>query len=602
MKLRTQVAPQDQWDLTPLYPNLQAWEKDFEELAVADSEQRWPEIARHQGKLGEGADQIKKALEATMKIARRLEKLYTYAHLKHDEDITQDDHKKAFSKISVLMNAFQQAVSWFDPELLALPEEKLKKLISAPELAEYRFYLDRITRLKPHTLSSREEMLLAMAGQPLQTSYKAFNALSDADINFGTVEDSQGKSLQITHGQYAVFQRSQDRTLRQRSFEQYHKKYQEFENTLCQLLIGRVESNVFAARARGYKSALEAALFPNQIDISVYHALIEAVNRRLPSLHRYIEFRKDRLGVDELHLYDLYVPLVTEGDAQFSYDEAEETIIASVAPLGSSYYDTLKEGLTTARWVDKFENKNKRSGGYSSGCYDSHPYILMNYKGIMRDVYTLAHEAGHSMHSWLSRRHQPYHYADYPIFVAEVASTFNEELLFDHLLKTLNNREQRLFLINQRIEDIRATLFRQTMFTEFELFLHTMVENNHPLTPQVIKDEYLKLNKKYFGDAIIIDPAIASEWSRIPHFYYNFYVYQYATGISASLALFQKVQGEGEPAVKGYLNFLKGGSSRFPIDLLADAGVDVRTAAPVLAAIDTFDRLINELATTDSIC
>ncbi len=438
-------------------------------------------------------------------------------------------------------------------------------------------------------------MLLALSGQALQGYHKAFGAINDADFEFGSIKNEKGEDLPLSHASYGLYMREQDRTLRKNAFDKMHGQYEKYENTLCELLGGVVQSHVFHSRARKYESCLDAALYPKNVDTAVYHSLIQAVNDNIGTLHKYIALREKIMGVGTLHLYDMYVPLTSEFDIKMSFDKASDLIIDSVAPLGSEYQDILAKGLKGDGWVDRYENKNKRSGAYSSGCYDSMPYILMNYKDVLRDVFTLAHEAGHSMHSFLSHKNQPYQYGDYPIFLAEVASTFNEELLMQEMLKRSQSTEEKIFLINMKIEDIRATLFRQTMFAEFELMIHTKAEKSEPLTPQVLKEEFYNLNRKYFGPDVDIDEIAKIEWARIPHFYYNFYVYQYATGISAALALSERVLNGGDAERNDYLNFLKSGCSRYPVETLKLAGVDMNTPEPVKSAIQKFDGLVDEL-------
>lgn len=594
-KVRSEVALEDRWNVESLYPSLSSWQKDFKAVGEVDKIPHWPQLLRYKGKLGKDAKTLKTAIETLFEISRKLSKLYIYAHLRHDEDITEDTFKTAFLQISHLQHDFNQESSWFEPELLALPNIKLKQLLASPTLKEYRFYLEKIVRLKKHTLTEDKEELVAQAGKAMTTSIKAFSAMTDADFRFGIVLDSNGTAHELTHGTYGLFIRDQDRTLRKNAFESVHGKYLEFENTLCEILNGSVQSHLFISRIRNFNSCLEASLYPHNIDIDVYHSLILAVNNNIDALHKYMKLREQVLNIGPLHLYDMYVPLIKDVDMKMTYEQAEQAVIESVAPLGSEYQNMLKQGLLKERWVDRYENKNKRSGAYSSGCYDSMPYILMNYKSLLRDAFTLAHEAGHSMHSYLSHKNQLYHYSDYPIFLAEVASTFNENLLMRYLLKHAKTKEEKIFLINQQIEDIRGTLFRQTMFAEFELFIHEMAEKNIPLTPKLLREYSSRLNAIYFGP-VVIDPLIEVEWARIPHFYYNFYVYQYATGISAALALAERVTQGGKKECEDYLSFLKGGSSKHPIEMLKKAGVDMRSSAPVEAAINKFRELVDELA------
>lgn len=593
---REDVPLENRWNVEALYPNLETWKLAFQAFMPSlQQKPLWPAISQAQGTLEQGPEHLKEFLDKLMTIERELSKLYTYAHLKHDENIDNPIFKNAYEQIVFIAHAFAQETSWFQPEIIGLPEDVLKSYLSSPFLKDYHFYLEKMIRVKKHTLSHESEKLIALAGQALQTSYKAFNAMCDADFKFDTVTDAHGNEKPLSHATYGLYLRDHDRKLREQAFKRYHHQYFKYENTLNELLSGQIQTHVFNARSRNYADCLEAATFPKNIDSAVYYALIEAVNEQLPLLHRYMDLRKRILKLDELHLYDIYVPLIDSVDIKMTYAEAEKIVIESVAPLGAEYQSILEKGLTSERWVDRYENQNKRSGAYSSGCYDSMPYILMNYKGILRDVFTLAHEAGHSMHSYYSHQAQPYQYSDYPIFLAEVASTFNEALLTRLLLERCKDRAEKIFLINQQIEDIRATLFRQTMFAEFELLVHQLVEKGTPLTHQLLKEEYKQLNRKYFGPSVVIDEEIGIEWARIPHFYYNFYVYQYATGISAALALSEKVLKGGQSDQKAYLDFLRGGSSKYPIDLLKGAGVDMTTSLPVKAAINKFGERLTEL-------
>lgn len=586
---RNELPQSDKWNVEALYPTVADWEEELKRIS-------WPEIATFKGRLGEGPETLKKFLDLSIGIERKLSKLYTYAHLRHDEDVGNDLCKKNFTQITFLYQDLQEALSWVEPEILSLSDEKLKNYLSSPVLKEYHFYLERTIRLKPHYLPAEQEELLASAGKALSASSKAFGALNNADIKFPSVKDSKGETHEVSHGSYQVYLRSSDRVLRQNAFQSMYHTFASYENTLCELISGQVQNHLFYARARKYSSCLEAAIFTNQIDPSVYHNLIATVRRNLPALHNYMKVRKKMLGLSELHMYDLHVPLVQSVEMKFSYEEAEKKVIESVAPLGSIYQKELGSGLTQGRWVDRYENARKRSGAYSSGCYDSMPYILMNFQNTFNDLMTLAHEAGHSMHSLLSNKNQPYHYSGYPIFLAEVASTFNEELVFSQMMKQDLKPEVRRFLINQKIEDIRSTFFRQTMFAEFELKIHEFAEKNVPLTPSLLKEEYRKLNVDYFGPDLVVDSEIDIEWARIPHFYYNFYVYQYATGISAAHALFEKVTQEGDSARDKYLRFLSSGSSQYPIDLLAAAGVDMRRPDAVESLIKQFSFLVAQLS------
>jgi oligoendopeptidase F len=594
-KGREEILPEDRWNVESLYSSQETWEEDLKKWGREDKKEHWPEIGGFRGRIHEGPEVLASLLQLTLMTERALSKLYTYAHLRHDEDVANDLYKKANTRSTSLLFSFRQETSWIEPEILSLPEQQLKDYLKAPALKDYHIYLEKIVRQKPHTLSAEKEELLALSANALETASRAFGSFNNADMKFPDVEDSHGRKLELTHGKFLLYLRGRDRKLRKEAFQAVHRSYLAYENTLCDLINGEVQSHLFNMRARKYHSCLEAALFPHQIEEKVYYSLIETVRKNLHVLHRYMSMRKKLLGYDELHLYDLHVPLVPEVSMKISYPEAVDWILHSLTPLGESYRKDLEKGFKQDRWVDKYENLRKRSGAYSSGCYDSMPYILMNYQGSFNDLMTLAHEAGHSMHTLLSAKNQPYHYSHYPIFVAEVASTFNEELLIHDLLKKTEDKMKRAFLINQKIEDIRNTLFRQTMFAEFELRLHQWAEQNVPLTPSLLKSEYRKLNSAYFGNALVIDEEIDIEWARIPHFYYNFYVYQYATGISAAHALCEKVIKEGEPARERYLKFISSGGSKYPIELLELAGVDMRKPDAVEATIRHFGNLVDEL-------
>ncbi|MCX6995139.1 MAG: oligoendopeptidase F [Chlamydiae bacterium] len=579
-KLRKDISKADAWNLDALYPSISAWQTDF------DRPDNLAELLALRAKLD--LISLPKALHLYFNLQRESEKLYTWAHLKHDEDITDSIYKVAHEKAQNRLQIFAQKTSWLAPEILEMDEH----IITAKELHEFRVYLEKLFALKKHHLPSREEQLMALALQPLSTAYKCFSSLTNADFLFDEVLDSNKAPHELSHASYGLYLQSKDRVLRENTFKTYHKKYSAFKNTLCDLLQGKITAHLFEAKARGFESCLEAALKPKNIPLSVYHSLIKAVKSHLEPLTAYYTFRKDLLGYKDLHLYDMNHILAHTYN--IPYAKAEDLIVRSVRPLGEEYQETLYRGLQSG-WVDRFENKGKRSGAYSSGCFDSPPYILMNYKEILRDVFTLGHEAGHSMHSHYSRKHQPYHYSDYPIFVAEVASTFNEQLLFNLMLKESGSSSERNALIQSQIDNIRATLFRQTMFAEFELFLHTEVEEGRPLTPECLEEKYFELLKSYSSPVLTLDDEVGIEWARIPHFYYNFYVYQYATGLSAAIALSQKVLNGNDKERNSYLNFLKGGSSKYPIDLLKEAGVDMTTTAPFEDALAYFAQLTREL-------
>ncbi len=589
---RAEVPQEDCWNVECLFCDFGEWDRAFEE---AREQLNLDAILSYRGRLGEGAKVLREVIDLSCIADRIIEKLYIYAHLQHDVDTVDNHSKISLGKIVALAQEFAEQTAWITPEILALEDHILNTYLDSDVFTDMRFYLEKIIRKKPHILSAEMEELMAQAGLALNAPSNTFRAMNDSDLDFGTVLNEKGEELELTHGTYSLFLFGNDRTLRKNAYKQLHKTYLSFENTLCETLQGLVQRKVFESRARNHNSTLDHALFGNKIDPQVYHSLIEAVHNGLPVLQRYISLRKKLLGYDELHFYDLYRPLIKDFEVTKSYQQAEEEVIAATAPLGKEYQDALYHGLMEQRWVDRYENQNKRSGAYSSGSYDTPPYILMNYKGKIRDQFTLMHEAGHSMHSLLTHQNQPYQYGNYSIFVAEVASTFNETLLREYLLSHSSSRLEKIYLLNQAIDDIRSTLFRQTMFAEFELIIHQLLENKTPLTPQRLKEEYLALNKLYFGDEITYDDEIEIEWARIPHFYSAFYVYQYATGISAALTLADKVLQGGNKEREAYLSFLKGGCSGYPIDLLKGAGVDMCTPDPVRDAIAQFDDLVTQL-------
>ncbi len=587
-KERTETPPIDTWDLSPLYASHEAWEESFENV----KKKFWDEISELKGQVASQPENVKKLFHLTFGLEQELMNLYTYAHLRHDEDVAHETHKTAYDRISTLLHQFSEATAWIEPELLSLPEEKLKKLAESVDLSDYKMVLDKTARLKPHTLTAREEELLALGGKALQVSDRAFGALNNADLKFPNVKDGEGKEHELSHGLYHVYLRSRDRVLRENAFKTLHKTFLSFENTLCELLSGSVQKHIFYAQAKHYDSSLQAALYPHQIDTAVYENLISATHAHIDKLHRFIALRKKLMNLPDIHAYDLYAPAAEEIEMKFTYDEAVDVTLEAVKPLGPSYCNVLKRGLKQERWIDRYENNRKRSGAYSSGCYESHPYILLNYQGFLNDVMTLAHEAGHSMHTYFSNQSQPYHDSRYSIFVAEVASTFNEELVFRHLLANAKDKNERIFLLLQKLDGIRATFFRQVMFAEFEKQIHEMAEKHIPLTPTTLRKAYSELNAHYFGPELTLDAELEGEFMRVPHFYYDFYVYQYSTGISAAFALVDKVLKEGP---RQYLEFLSAGASDYPVEVLKKAGVDMCSEEPVTALLQRFDALMDQL-------
>jgi oligoendopeptidase F len=591
---REEVPAKDRWNVEALYSNQDEWREDLASMRSKEAAgPKWPELSAFKGKLHDPAAAAQ-FFDVYLNAQRKLEKLHVYAHLRMDEDLGNDLSKNNFGLISTLIHEFSLETSWVEPEFLSLSEEQFEELVRAESLKPYFFHLKKLGKMRPHTLSPKEEELMALSGKALDTSCKAYSALANADLSFKPALDSKGKEHSLTTGSYLSYLRDQDRTLRKTAFENLHRGFESHVNTLCELIQGQVQSHLFVAKARKFNSCLEAALFPNQIDKEVYKNLITSVRKRLPLMHEYVALRKKHLKLSEIHPYDLYVPLVEDAESHMDYEEARDAVVASVAPLGAKYQSLLEKGLIEDRWVDVYENMRKRSGAYSSGCYDSMPYILMNFHGTLNDVLTLAHEAGHSMHSLLSRMSQPYIYSQYALFVAEVASTFNEQLLLRHLEKKIQSKREKAFLIKYQIEGIRGTIFRQTQFAEFELQLHEWAEAGVPLTPGLLKKKYLELNRDYYGPELVLDPELEVEWARIPHFYYNFYVYQYATGLSAALSLFKQAMHD-EKAKERYLGFLSSGGSKYPIEILKEAGVDMKKPDAVNAALDRFEELLKEL-------
>lgn len=593
--LRKDLPPQNKWDLTSLFASDSEFETKLNHFLDKPSKERWSSLTALKGTLNQNASQIEKTLQLYYKLDEELTQLYTYSSLKHDEDLNHEKWKNFFQKINFLYQDFSQNTAWIEPELLALDQTTFENLLKNQKLSTYFFYLQTLLHKKEFTLSTEKEELLSLTSLALSTPQKTFSLLNNVDMTFGTIKDENGKEHSLTHSSYRFFQRSSDRTLRKNSFIQLHQQFLKFQNTFAELLMGHVQHHIVEVRAKGYQNCLMAALYPKNIPSKTYHNLIQTVRQNIKPLHDYVLVRKQLLQLDQIYSYDLQMPPTSSQSADIPYAQAVDWIVESVAPLGEEYQKVLKKGLTTDRWVDSYENLHKRSGAYSSGSYRSHPYILMNYKGTLSDVFTLAHEAGHSMHTYLSNQNQPYQYARYPIFVAEVASIFNESLLMDYLLKNNSLDQGQMVLLHERLEEFRGTLFRQTMFAEFELYIHDCLEKDQPLTALSINEYYLKLLQDYYGPHLSLDPEVAIEWARVPHFYYNFYVYQYATGISAALTLAQRVLKQTPGAKESYLKFLKQGGHAYPIDLLKIAGIDMESKEPIETALNVFKELVDKL-------
>ena len=587
---RADIPDADKWDLRHLFTDVSKWQEDF-----AWVQQTYPLLIEWKGKLGESAKNLAECLEFEKTIDQKIERLYHFASLQLAEDSANTEYLSRVGQIQNLLTKIGETSAFLVPEIQAIPDEKFEKFMVDFALKEWRIQLHKIRRLKPHVLSEPEERILALGAVALSGYDDAFSQLTDVDMKFGVLTDETGREKPLTQSSYSSFLIKRDHELRKRAFHQFYTEFQDHQYTLATSLAYSAKADVFRARARHYRSALEAALFPDDVPVAVYEGLIKSVRANLKPLFRYFDLRRRLLGLGELHHYDTYVPLVADIETKIPFDQAIDQVVAALQPLGKEYVDVLAQGLR-ARWCDRYETKGKRSGAFSSGSYGAPPYILMNYKDdVFADVYTLAHEAGHSMHTWFAQKSQLFQDYDYPIFLAEVASTFNEELLTHFLLEQTSDPKMRAYIINRQVDDIRGTVFRQTMFAEFEKIIHAVEESGDALTLDVFKSEYHKLLGAYFAENFTLDPQLDLECLRIPHFYNAFYVYKYATGISAAAALSERVLSNQPGAVEAYLNFLRSGGSRFPLEALKIAGVDMTTSAPIESTLRLFERRVNEL-------
>lgn len=588
---RSELKTEDTWRLEDIFASDDAWETEFAEVKAM-----LPGVSEFQGRLGESAETLYQALQYEDQVLERMGRLYTYAHMRYDQDTTNSFYQGMDDRCKNLYAQVASALAFVVPEILSLDEAKLNKFLQEKEeLHLYKHAIEEINLQRPHVLSAEQEALLAQASEVMDASSNTFGMLNNADLQFPSIKDENGEEAEVTHGRFIRFLESSDRRVRRDAFKAVYETYGKFKNTFASTLSGQVKRDNFNASIRNYRSARHSALAANNIPEKVYDQLVGTVNDHLHLLHRYVALRKKVLGVDKLHMYDLYTPLVKDVKMEISYEEAKDIILKGLAPLGEEYVSILKEGFEN-RWVDVHENKGKRSGAYSSGAYGTNPYILMNWQDNVNNLFTLVHEFGHSVHSYFTRKTQPFPYGDYSIFVAEVASTCNEALLNDYLLETIDDQQKRLYLLNHYLEGFRGTVFRQTMFAEFEHLIHQKAQNNEALTAETLTKEYYELNKRYFGEKdIVIDDEIGLEWSRIPHFYYNYYVYQYATGFSAATALSKQILTEGQPAVERYLEFLSSGSSEYPIEVLKKAGVDMTSSQPIEEALKVFEEKLTEL-------
>ncbi|MEO1615979.1 MAG: oligoendopeptidase F [Planctomycetota bacterium] len=590
LRERSEVPEQDCWDLSSLFENDQAWEEAFEQL-----ESDVPTFESFRGKLDESTETLLEMLRFDSDISRRMERVAIYSFLKTTEDQGSSDYQAMKMRFQNLAVRASQAASYISPELLAIEAEKMDAMIADPALADYRLQMERLIRQRPHTLSDSEERLLAMQGEMASAAGNAFRQLNDVDLRFGNVDDENGEPQELSHASFISMLNNSSRKVRRAAFFQYYQEIGEHENTLAATLGGSIQRDVYYAKARNHDSSLGAALFPDNVPVTVYDNLIQAVRDSLPSVHHYLDVRRRKMELTELHHYDTYVPILSGMKKSHTWDEAVSVVLQSLAPLGDDYVSTLANGFES-RWADRYPNRGKQSGAFSCGSFDGAPYILMNFKeDVLNDVFTLTHEAGHSMHSFFSAKSQPFQYYDYTIFVAEVASTFNEQLLTEHMLKNAQDDSERAYLINNELDSLRATVVRQTMFAEFEKRTHEMVEAGEPLTVASFREVYRELLNAYFGPEFIVDKELELECFRIPHFYRAFYVYKYATGLSAAVALARRVLDGGETELRDYLSFLSGGCSKDPLDLLRDAGVDMESPEPVKTTLTRFESLTKEL-------
>lgn len=587
---RREVPDDMKWRLEDIYQSDELWEKDFQWV-----KSQLPVLAGFEGRLGQSGSILLECLRLKDEVFQKQEKLFVYAHMRKDEDNANPVYQALLDRAETLSIQVSSQVSFVEPEILTIPEDTLKKFVQETEgLALYCHYLDEVNRMRNHTLPVEQERLLAEAAEMGQAPGSIFSMFNDADIRFPTIVDENGEEVELTKGRFVQFLESRDRRVRRDAFQALYQVYGQWRNTLAAMLNANVKRAAFFARVRNYNSTLEAALHADNVGVEVYDNLIETVHKNLAPMHKYISLRRELLGLEEVHMYDLYVPIVPDIDMKVPYEQAKSTVLAALAPLGEDYLNSLKEGFE-AHWIDVFENRGKTSGAYSWGAYGTHPYVLLNYHDTLDNMFTLAHEMGHALHSHYSDMTQPYVYAQYSIFVAEVASTLNEALLMHYLLENATDKQQRKYLINHYLEQFRGTVYRQTMFAEFEKIIHSKVWSGEPLTAETLCQVYRELNEKYYGRDIVVDPEIEMEWARIPHFYTPFYVYKYATGFSAATALAQAIIQEGKPAVAKYISFLKAGSSDYPLNLLRDAGVDMATPDPIESALSVFAGLVDEL-------
>lgn len=593
LNTREEADARYKWAIEDLYKDDEDWKRDYELL-----KSRIPELTKFRGRLGESAEVLLSMQKLSDELNQLLEKVYVYANQRLHENTDNSTYQNLASQAQGLLVELSESLSFVEPELMELPDGIIETFLDEnEELLVYRQYFENIIRQKKHVLPTEQEQLLAAMGEVAESPKDIFSMFNNADIRFPEITGEDGHPVQVTHGRYMSLMQSRNRQVRKDAFEAMYGVYGDWRNTLAAMYRANVKQEAFLAKAHKYTSDLEAALDGSHIPVKVYEQLIEAVHESMPLMYRYMKLRKKLLGVEELHMYDLYVPVIEQDHSEIPFEQAKKTVLEGLAPMGEEYLHLLREGFDHG-WIDVYENQGKRTGAYSWGAYGTHPYVLLNYQGTLHDVFTLAHEMGHALHSWYSDEHQPYIYAGYRIFVAEVASTCNEALLIHYLMeqsKKAGDRKKTMYLMNYFLEQFRTTLFRQTMFAEFEKITHGLQEQGETLTADRLCEIYYDLNKLYFGEEICVDQEIAMEWARIPHFYTPFYVYQYATGFSAAIALSKQILEKGVPAVEQYKKFLKGGSSMYPLELLKMAGVDMEQKAPVQDALAVFAQYLDEM-------
>ena len=586
---RSTIENKFKWTIDEMYPNEESIEKDIQKV-----KELIEEVKRYKGILADSEENIFKALNISEEASRILQNLYVYTHMKSHEDTRINKNQSNATKIDMLSTELSMATSYMVPEIIAMDSEKLENYLKTEKLSHYKKYVDDILRLKPHTLNEREEELLASVADLSGVPENVYDMLSFADLKFPEIEDENGEKVRVTHSNFSLFLKSKDARVRKDAFEAMYGIYGQYKNTFASTLYGGIKSEIFYAKTRKYESALQGSLFQDNVSVDVYNNLIDAVHENLDTLNDYIDLKKKFLGLDKINMYDLYVPLTESFDMEIPYEKAQKIILEALKPLGEEYLENVKKAFAEG-WIDVYGNEGKQGGAYSWGSYDSKSYILMSYKDDLNSLFTLIHEMGHSMHSFYSKNNQPYLYSGYKIFVAEVASTLNELLLINYLLKNAESKEERVYLLNYYLEQFRTTVYRQTMFAEFEKICHGKVEEGEPLTAEDFNNIYYDLNKKYYGESCEVNEEIALEWARIPHFYSNFYVYKYATGFSAASALSKQILEEGESAVSRYKEFLKSGGSEFPLDQLRKAGVDMEKKESVDEALHVFKDLVKQL-------